>query len=245
MSSLRFSALTLFPDMFQNLGGVVGRALKEDVISLDTVYLRDFAKPPRLNVDDHPAGGGDGMVLRADICEQALLSILSPQSYIVHLTPTGALFHHSWAKRLAAQSHIVFLCGRYAGFDHRFTEKYAHAHLSLGDFVLSGGEWPALCMMDAIARQVPGVLGNQESSQHDSHADGLLEAPAYTKPIQFAGESIPPVLQAGDHKKIAAYRRQAQLRLTALRRPDLILAQWDHLSSAEKKFVESCWRHRS
>lgn len=242
---IRYSAITLFPNMFDHLtqDGVLGRAIQSGTVHLDTVFLRDFASDKRKTVDDHPAGGGDGMILRPDIVEKAILSVQTLQSYIVHLTPTGKVFDHTMAKQLAQKEHIVFLCGRYGGFDHRVTKKYAHLHVSLGDFVLSGGELACLCMMDSISRFVPSVLGNESSAKTDSFEDHLLEAPQYTKPTDFHGDTIPDVLLSGDHKKTSAFQRKEQIKQTAQFRPDLLLSVWDSLSKQEKAWAEHFWKH--
>lgn len=241
---MRFTGITLFPDMFSVLqnDGVVARGLRKNLISLDTVFLRDFALDTRRNVDDHPAGGGDGMVLRADVAKRALDSVHTPQATVILTSPRGKVFSHQMAKELSQKSHLIFLCGRYAGFDERFVRQYTHLSVSIGDFVLSGGELAAMCLIDAIARQVPGLLGNEESAQQDSFVDGLLEPPSYTKPLDFEGQPIPPVLLSGDHKKIAAYQRKEQLKLTAQMRPDLIHAQWDSLTKQEQTLVQNIWR---
>ncbi len=242
---LRFSALTLFPEMFEVFRneGVIARGIEKKFLALDTIFLRDFAPEPRRNVDEHPVGGGDGMVLRPDVVSRALGSTLTPEAYVVHLSPTGKVFDAHAARSLASKKHIVLLCGRYAGFDFRTVRRYVHAEYSIGDFVLSGGELPAMCLIDAVARFVPGVLGNSESAQADSFEDGLLEAPVYTKPLEFEGDAVPNVLLSGDHKKIAAYLRQEQLRLTARNRSDLILRVWDSLSRSERALVERVWKN--
>ncbi|MBX9839009.1 MAG: tRNA (guanosine(37)-N1)-methyltransferase TrmD [Silvanigrellaceae bacterium] len=244
ITGLRFSALTLFPEMFETIKkeGVIARAIKNNLIQLDTIFLRDFADNSRKNVDNHPIGGGDGMVLRADIAEKAILSVASEESYIVNLTPSGKVFNSKIAKKLSQKKHIILLCGRYAGFDQRLVEKYAHINISIGDFVLSGGELPAMCFIDSISRFIPGVLGNQESAMKDSFEDGLLEAPQYTHPEDFHGLEIPKVLFSGDHKKINSYKRKEQLILTAQNRPDLILSMWENLSRQEKSIIEKIWK---
>ena len=241
---MKFSAITLFPEMFETIKkeGVISRALEQNLIEIETVQLRNFAENSRKNVDDHPAGGGDGMVIQAPIAEAALQSILTPSSRVILTTPRGKLFHSQLAKTLSQESHLIFLCGRYAGFDERFVQKHVHLHLSLGDFVLSGGELAALSFIDAIARFVPGTLGNENSPLLDSFEDGLLESPCYTRPQDFHGEKIPPVLLSGNHKKILEYKRLEQLKITAKMRPDLIHLQWDRLSRQEKTLVEKIWK---
>lgn len=243
-SNLKFSVITLFPEMFLPLQneGIIARAIKNQQVSLNTVFLRDFSDHPRKNVDKQPAGGGDGMVLRADITEKALLSVLSPDAFVINLTPSGKIFDSNLAKTLAKKSHLILLCGRYAGFDHRLELEYADINISIGDFVLSGGELPAMCLIDSVTRFIPGVLGNEESALFDSFEDGLLEAPQYTHPEEFHGHSIPKVLLSGDHKKIKEFNRKEQLKVTARNRPDLILSKWDEFSKQEKIIIEKIWK---
>lgn len=183
------------------------------------------------------------MVLRPDVCTRALDAATTPETKVVHVSPGGKVFNNEWARKLSSEtSHLVFLCGRYAGFDERFVKTRAHYELSVGDFVLSGGEPAAICMMDAIARFVPGVLGNEQSASVDSFEDGLLEAPQYTHPLDFAGKNVPEILLSGNHAEIARFRRRQQLLRTAFQRPDLLLRLWDSLTRAEQKWVESVWR---
>jgi len=246
--TLRFTAFTLFPNFFSAhlQEGVFSRGIKQNLLAFDTVNPRDFAEDERRTVDGHPVGGGDGMVLLPDVCARALDSVVSPETVVIHVSPGGKVFNNIWARTLAENTnHIVFLCGRYAGFDERFVQSRAHHEFSIGDFVLSGGEPAALCMMDAMARFVPGVLGNAQSALADSFEDGLLEAPQYTHPIEFNGQIVPKVLLSGHHAEIARYRRQEQIRRTALQRPDLIHRQWDSLTRAEQKQVESLWKSGS
>lgn len=221
---LKFSIITLFPQMISALTqeGVLARGVKKKLIEISPVDLREYATGERKNVDARPASGGDGMVIRADVTQRAVLAHKQSNSFIIHLSPCGQKFDHVLAKTLSQKSHIILLSGRYSGFDDRVIQKYADLNLSLGDFVLSGGELPALCVVDAISRFVPGVLGNAQSAEQDSFENGLLEAPLYTKPIEFEGMNIPPVLLSGDHKKIQDYQHQEQIRVTKKYRPDLL-----------------------
>jgi tRNA (guanine37-N1)-methyltransferase len=236
----KISCITLFPNMFEPFfrEGVLSRAVTNKIVSLETIPLREFALDSRKSVDDSPYGGGDGLVLLPSVCEAALKSVLQPNSFVIEVSPRGKIFNAQAAKRFSRivlqNKHLVFLCGRYAGFDDRFSEKYVHEKWSVGDFVLSGGEYPALFMMDALLRYVPGVLGNEMSAHCDSHSDGLLEAPSYTKPVTWHQKSIPEVLLSGDHKKIAAYRRTQQVLETAKQRPDLVFESWETLSKSER-----------
>lgn len=243
--SLRLTAFTLFPGFFEPFieEGVFSRGLKQGLLQFDAVNPRDFAEDSRRTVDGHPVGGGDGMVLLPDVCTRALDSVVNENSIVIHVSPGGKIFNNSSARYFAEKaSHIVFLCGRYAGFDQRFVNSRAHYEFSIGDFVLSGGEAAAVCMMDSIARFVPGVLGNQQSASHDSFEDGLLEAPQYAQPLEFAGQKVPAVLLSGHHAEIAAYRRREQIRRTAKQRPDLIFRVWDELKRSEQKLAEAIWK---
>lgn len=243
--SLRFTAFSLFPRFFDPLveEGVFSRGLKQGVLFFDTVNPRDFAQDVRRNVDGNPLGGGDGMVLLPDVCAKALDSVQTANSTVIHVSPGGKVFDHSWARYFAEKGeHLIFLCGRYAGFDQRFVDSRSHFELSIGDFVLSGGEPAAVCMMDSISRFVPGVLGNEQSALHDSFEDGLLEAPQFTHPTEFAGQNVPPVLLSGHHAEIARFRRSEQIRRTARQRPDLIIRLWEKLSRSEQKAAESIWK---
>ncbi len=244
---MRFTTVTLFPEMFEPLRseGVISRALKRNLIQLDTVDLRQFGTGPHKQVDDKPAGGGDGMVLRADVAFAALNSVLQADSIVVMTSPHGKVFDSSMAKNLSEKKHLILMCGRYAGFDQRFIEKHVNLNISIGDFILSGGELPALCIIDATSRFVPGVLGNEKSAIHDSFEDGLLEAPSYTKPNLYDDLPIPQILLEGNHTLMTQYKRSEQLKITAIHRPDLILGVWQKLSKQEQNFVEKIWKQKN
>jgi tRNA (guanine37-N1)-methyltransferase len=243
--SLRLTAFTLFPRFFEPFleEGVFSRGLKQGLLAFDCVNPRDFAEDVRRTVDGHPVGGGDGMVLLPDVCSRALDSVQSPETIVIHVSPGGKIFNNVWAKHFAETAkHVVFLCGRYAGFDHRLVSARSHHEFSIGDFVLSGGEPAAVCMMDSISRFVPGVLGNAQSASADSFEDGLLEAPQYTHPHEFAGQEVPKVLLSGHHAEISRFRRIEQIRRTAQQRPDLLLQLWNTLSRSEQKMAEAIWK---
>jgi tRNA (guanine37-N1)-methyltransferase len=244
-SSLRMSVITLFPDMFSSFlkEGVVARATKKNILNFDVVDLRTFSDNSRRDVDDLPTGGGDGMVLMPEVCLAALNSVRTEKSRVVVLSPAGKVFDQATASRWSKESHIVFLCGRYAGFDARFEENEADEVVSLGDFVLSGGELPALCVMDAVARLVPGVLGNSLSSLQDSHSDGFLEHPQFTKPHLWRNHPTPEVLLSGDHARIKKFRRVESLKKTAQMRPDLVTLNWESLTKSERAIVTKVWKH--
>lgn len=221
----RASVLTLFPDMFPGSLGesLAGQALARNIWSLDAVNIRKFAEDKHRSVDDTPAGGGPGMVLRADVADRALDSVLegSDQRPKVYLSPRGKPLTQNRVKELAEGPGIVLFCGRFEGVDERLLEARQLEEVSLGDFVLSGGEIAALALLDAVIRLLPGVMGKQESGIEESFSGGLLEYPHYTRPRVWEGREIPPVLLSGDHGRIAAWRREQAERATRERRDDL------------------------
>ena len=217
------TVLTLYPEMFPGPLGVslAGRALREERWSLDAVQIRDFATDKHRSVDDTPAGGGAGMVLRADVVAAALDSVEGQGRPVLAMTPRGAPLTQARVRELAAGPGVTVLCGRFEGFDQRLFEARAIEEVSIGDYVLSGGEMAALVLLDACIRLLPGVMGAPTSGVEESFESGLLEYPHYTRPYEWEGRTIPEVLRSGDHAKIAAWRmRQAEMD-TRLRRPDL------------------------
>lgn len=222
----RASVLTLFPEMFPGPLGVslVGQALEAGVWSLATHQIRDFGLGRHRQVDDTPAGGGAGMVLRADVLGAAIdaARAANVDSPLIYLSPRGRPFDQDMARTLAAGAGAVLLAGRFEGIDERVIEGRGLMEVSIGDYVLSGGELAAMVLIDACVRLLPGVLGAAESLAHESFESGLLEYPQYTRPREWEGRAIPDVLLSGDHKAIAGWRRAEAERLTAQRRPDLI-----------------------
>lgn len=218
----RATVLTLYPDMFPGPLGhsLAGRALAEALWSLDTVQIRDFATDKHRTVDDTPAGGGAGMVLRADVVAAALDSIAS-DAPVLAMTPRGTPLAQARVRGLAAGSGVTILCGRFEGFDERLFEARSIEQVSIGDYVLSGGEMGALVLLDACIRLIPGVMGAPSSGDEESFESGLLEYPHYTRPQTWEGRTIPEVLRSGDHAKIAAWRKSMAEADTRLRRPDL------------------------
>ncbi len=224
---MSFSAtvLTLYPEMFPGPLGVslAGRAMREGTWSLDTVQIRDFAADKHRTVDDTPAGGGAGMVLRADVLAKAIdhARDLHPGSPVIAMTPRGKPLNQARVRELAAGPGVIVLCGRFEGFDERIFEGRDVEEVSIGDIVLSGGECAALMLLDACIRLLPGVMGAASSGAEESFENGLLEYPHYTRPVEWEGRTIPEVLRSGDHAKIAAWRKQKAEDDTRLRRPDL------------------------
>jgi tRNA (guanine37-N1)-methyltransferase len=229
--------ITLLPQAFPGVLGesLTGRALKDGLWSLTPIDLRPFGEGKHRNVDDTPAGGGAGMVLRADVMGRAIDRAQDSAPHgapLLYLSPRGRRFDQVMARRLAEGPGVTLICGRFEGLDERVIEHYGIEEISLGDFVMTGGEIAAQALIDACVRLLPGVLGNAESAVEESHSSGLLEHPHYTRPAEWQGRPIPEVLTSGDHAKVAEWRREMSERLTAARRPDL----WDrHLKSQRDK----------
>jgi tRNA (guanine37-N1)-methyltransferase len=235
-----FDILTLFPGMFESplQESILGRAAGQELLQIRTHNLRDWAEGRHLTTDDTPYGGGDGMVMKPEPVARAVADLrkASPTARVLLMSPQGQLFSQAHAKRLATEPGLIFLCGRYEGFDERIRTSLVDEEFSIGDYVLTGGELPAMVMIDAIARHLPGVLGNAASAETDSFADGLLEYPQYTRPAIFDGMAVPEVLLSGDHGKIAAWRRRQQLLRTLRRRPDLLATA--QLSESDRRLLQ-------
>ena len=241
-----FDILTLFPGMFESplQESIIGRAAGQNLLQIRTHNLRDWAEGRHLTTDDSPYGGGDGMVMKPEPVARAVtaLKLKSPGAKVLLMTPQGQPFSQTHAKRLACEQGLIFLCGRYEGFDERIRQTLVDEEFSIGDFILTGGELPAMVMIDSIARYLPGVLGNAGSAETDSFSDGLLEYPQYTRPAVFQGLEVPEVLLSGDHGRIAAWRRRQQLLRTLLRRPDLLDSA--QLSDSDRQILEELRRQQ-
>ena len=224
---MRIDAISIFPEFFQVLDiSLVGKARQQSLLDIRIHDLRQFTQDKHKSVDDTPFGGGAGMIMKPEPWGLALDSVLSPESIVVFPSPAGALFKQDTARQLANAKHLVFACGRYEGIDQRVVE-YASTRakvleLSLGDYVLNGGEVAAVAMIEAVVRLVPGVIGNSESLDEESHSDGLLEYPGYTKPAVWKGMSVPEVLLSGNHAEIEKWRKAQSLERTRQTRPDLL-----------------------
>ncbi len=219
-----FDVMTLFPEMIENACNfsILKRALENEIITVNTINPRDFTLDKHKKVDDTPYGGGAGMVLMAQPYVDAYNSITRQQnSATIMLSPQGEPLCESVVKELASFNQIIMLCGHYEGFDERIRNIIKPREISLGDFVLTGGELPALCVIDAVSRKIEGTLGKIDSANDDSFADGLLEYPQYTKPREFMGLKVPEVLLNGNHKEIAEFRQNCRLERTKQKRPDL------------------------
>ena len=224
---MNFHVLTLFPEMIEQgmHTSIIGRAIAGGYLSIDAINIRDYAFNKHQKVDDYPYGGGAGMLMQAEPVYLAYESVQKKLGYrprVVYLTPQGEVFHQTMAKELAKEKDLVFLCGHYEGIDERVLDEIVTDYVSIGDYVLTGGELPAMVMMDSISRMVPGVLSNQESGETESFAENLLEYPQYSRPEEWHGQIVPPVLLSGHHANIEAWRREQSILRTAKRRPDLL-----------------------
>ena len=229
---MRIDVVTIFPEFFGVLDvSLLGKARAAGVIDVQVHDLRDFTHDRHRTVDDTPYGGGAGMVMRPEPWGEALDAVLSEDAVLIVPSPAGTPFTQALAQDLAGQQQLVFACGRYEGIDQRVVDHFATRvrvlEVSLGDYVLNGGEVAALAMIEAIARLVPGVIGNPESLAEESHEDGLLEYPSYTKPAQWRELEVPPVLLSGHHGEVAKWRREQQLDRTRRVRPDLLTEEGD------------------
>ena len=224
---MNFHILTLFPDMvMQGLGtSIIGRAVNNGLLSIEAVNIRDYAFNKHQSVDDYPYGGGAGMLMQAEPVYQAYEAIaekVKKKPRVVYLSPQGATFSQTMAEELAKEEELVLLCGHYEGIDERVLEEIVTDYVSIGDYVLTGGELPAMVMVDAISRMVPGVLTNDESGSTESFEGDLLEYPQYSRPEEWMGKKVPPILLSGDHKKVDEWRREQAILRTIERRPDLL-----------------------
>lgn len=228
---MKYYVMTLFPEMFEQVMGssIMGKAIDQGLIELEIFNIRDFTLDKHNKVDDYPYGGGAGMVMEAEPiyrCYEEICSRTGKRPAVVYMTPQGEVFSQRKAESLSTKDEVVFLCGHYEGVDERVLEEIVTDYLSIGDYVLTGGELPAMVMMDAIARLVPGVLNNEESAETESFSDGLLEHPQYTRPAEILGRKVPDVLLSGHHENIAKWRQEESLRRTKERRPDLY-EEWE------------------
>ena len=204
---------------------IIGRAIAGGYLSINAVNIRDYAFNKHQKVDDYPYGGGAGMLMQAEpvyLSYEAIKEKIGYRPRVVYLTPQGKVFHQEMAKELAKERDLVFICGHYEGIDERVLDEIVTDYVSIGDYVLTGGELPAMVMMDSISRMVPGVLSNQESGETESFAGNLLEYPQYSRPEEWHGQKVPPVLLSGHHANIEAWRREQSVMRTAKRRPDLL-----------------------
>lgn len=238
---MRFDILTLFPDMMRAVlsESIIGRAEKKGILEINYIQIRDFANNKHNSVDDYPYGGGQGMVMQAMPIYHAYESVAKhckKKPHTIYMSPQGKLFDQKTAIRLSQEEHIVILCGHYEGVDERILEEIVDEEISTGDYVLTGGEIPAMTLVDAVARMIPGVLSCDASFEDESIYSGLLEHPQYTRPPEFMGRHVPQVLLSGHHLNIEAWKRRESLKRTFLKRPDLL--QKANLSERDKMLLE-------
>lgn len=235
---MKIDILTLFPNMFEALNhSILGKAKENKLVSVNTVDFREFSNNKHNQVDDYPFGGGQGMVLKPEPIFNAIENLdKSEKTRIILLCPQGERFSQKKAEELSKEDHLIFICGHYEGYDERIREYLVTDELSIGDYILTGGELAAMTMIDSIVRLVPNVLGKEESHKDDSFSTGLLEFPQYTRPQDFRGMKVPDILLSGHHKNIENYRKKESLRRTYLRRPDLL--ENYQLTEEEKKYLQ-------
>lgn len=238
---MNYHVLTLFPEMIKDglNTSIIGRAIENNHITLEAVDIREFSTNKHKKVDDYPYGGGAGMVMQAEPVFAAYKSIeqeIGKKPRVIYLTPQGSVFNQSTAKELAAESDLVFLCGHYEGIDERVLEEIVTDNISIGDYVLTGGELAAMVLIDAISRLVPNVLNNEVSAEFESFHDNLLEYPQYSRPVEWNGKRVPDVLLSGHHANVDKWRREQSLIRTAQRRPDLLKEAY--LSSSDIEFLK-------
>ena len=238
---MRFHVMTLFPDMVS--GGlrtsITGRAIENHIFELNIVNIRDYSKDKHRHVDDYPYGGGAGMVMQPGPvydCYQDIVKDMDKKPRVFYMTPQGKVFSQAIAEELSKEEELIFLCGHYEGIDERVLEEIVTDELSIGDYVLTGGELPAMVMIDSISRLIPGVLNNDDSAEYESFQDGLLEYPQYTRPETFMDKKVPSVLLSGHHGNIEKWRREQSLKRTLIRRPELL--EKAELSKDDEKTLE-------
>ncbi|WP_418790075.1 tRNA (guanosine(37)-N1)-methyltransferase TrmD [Phosphitispora sp. TUW77] len=239
---MKIDILTLFPEMFMGPfdNSIIKRAREKGMLEIHLTNIRDFAFDKHKIVDDYPFGGGSGMVMKPDPVFTAVEHVKKNDkeklSRVILLCPQGRVFKQETAKRLSGEAHLILICGHYEGIDERVREMIVDEEISIGDFVLTGGEIPAMVMVDAISRLIPGVLGDEDSYVNDSFYNGILEHPQYTRPREYKGIQVPEVLLSGNHEKIRQWRRKKSLQRTMQRRPDLL--KREDLSPEDSKLLE-------
>ena len=221
---MKFDVLTLFPEMFEPMKhSIIERASEKDLIDINLINIRDFSKDKHKHVDDTPYGGGAGMLMRPDVVYDAYSSVSEENAKVIYMSPKGKVLNQNIVKELSKESHLIILCGHYEGIDQRVLDEIVDEEISIGDYVLTGGELPAMVLMDSVSRYVDGVLSNSSTVEESfSGEDKLLEYPEYTRPSEFHGMKVPEVLTSGNHKEIARWRREQSLITTYKKRPELL-----------------------
>ena len=235
---MRIDILTLFPDMFKEMlnESIIKRAIESKKVTVNLINIRDFSENKHKKVDDTPYGGGAGMVMQADVIYNAYKSIKKTNAKVIYMSPQGQVLNQKKVEGLSKEEHLIILCGHYEGIDERVLEEIVTDYVSIGDYVLTGGELPAMVMVDAISRLVPGVLHNNVSAEFESFQDNLLEYPQYSRPEEWHGKKVPPVLMSGHHANIEKWRREQSILRTYERRPDLL--EKSNLTEKEKKWLK-------
>ena len=232
---MKFDVLTLFPEMFDSLNqSILGRAVEKDLININLINIRDFSKDKHKKVDDTPYGGGAGMVIRPDVVYDAYKSIKDEDAKVIYMSPQGKVLNQEKVKSLSKEKHLVILCGHYEGIDQRVLDEIIDEEISIGDYVLTGGEIPAMVLIDSVSRYVEGVISNK-STEEESFSNNLLEYPQYTRPEIFNGKQVPDILKSGHHENIRKWRRAESLKNTYQKRPELL--QNVNLSDEDKEIL--------
>ena len=230
---MKFDVLTLFPEMFEILkSSVIGKAIEKDLIDINLINIRDFSNDKHKKVDDTPYGGGAGMVMKPDVVYSAYDSVKDKNAKVIYMSPQGKKLNQKKVEELSKENHLIILCGHYEGIDQRVLDKIVDEEISIGDYVLTGGEIPAMVLIDSVSRYIDGVISN-ESVSEESFSNGLLEYPQYTRPEVFMGEKVPDVLISGHHENINKWRRQESLKNTLKKRPELL----DDIELTEKEKI--------
>lgn len=225
---MNYHILTLFPQMVSDglNTSIIGRAVEKGLIEIETINIRDYSKDKHHHVDDAPYGGGAGMVMQpGPVCDsyEDLCNRIGKQPRVLYMTPQGKVFNQSIAQELALEEDLVFLCGHYEGIDERVIDEIVSDEISIGNFIITGGELAAMMIIDSVSRLIPGVLNNEESFQNETFSNNLLEYPQYTRPVEFMGKKVPDVLLSGHHENVNKWRREQSLRRTFLKRPELLV----------------------
>lgn len=219
---MKFDVLTLFPEMFDTLKqSIIGKAIEKDLIDINLVNIRDFSKDKHKKVDDTPYGGGAGMVIRPDVVYDSYQSVKSEDAKVIYMSPKGKVLNQKKVVELSKEKHLILLCGHYEGIDQRVLDEIVDEEISIGDYVLTGGELPAMVLIDSVSRYVEGVI-SEDSTSEESFSNNLLEYPQYTRPEVFNGEKVPDVLLSGHHENIRKWREEKALEITKTKRPDLL-----------------------
>ena len=236
---MKFSVLTLFPEMLSALGeSIIGRAINKGIIETEYINIRDYSTDKHRRVDDYPYGAGGGMVMQPQPIYDAYKAVAGENKpHVIYMSPQGATLTQDKARELAKNEHIVILCGHYEGVDERILEEIVDEEISIGDYVLTGGELPAMVLIDCVCRMIEGVLDSSETASVESHYNGLLEYPQYTRPPEFMGRQVPEILLSGHHANIEKWRREQSILRTAKKRPDLI--EKASLTEKEKQWLEN------